>query len=168
MIRLIKVSKNRIREQHRFLRDLEPETGFTNKYYGHTFLEFIRKDFKILKDFEKGVNLPPGFVRDYNYFLYDGSTIVGLFHIRPELNEALRNGSGHIGYGIKKEYRGKGYASMGLALAIKELKKMKCFVDTEVYMDCYKYNKASLTVMLHNGGYIHHEDDECYYVRIKV
>ncbi len=39
--------------------------------------------------------------------------------------------------------------------------------EDEIYLRVNKDNPASLKVMLNNGGYIHHQDDTKYYVRIK-
>ncbi len=39
--------------------------------------------------------------------------------------------------------------------------------EDEIYLRVNKDNPASLKVMLHNGGYVEHEDDSKYYVRIK-
>lgn len=89
-----------------------------------------------------------------------------LFHLRHRLTDALRNGSSHIGYGIRDSYRGKGYATEGLRLAIKEARKI--IPETEVYLDVNKDNPASLQVQLKNGAYIHHEDEKKYYTRIAL
>lgn len=49
-------------------------------------------------------------------YLWDGDELVGEFRIRHHLTDALRAGSGHIGYSIKKNCRGKGYGTKGLEL----------------------------------------------------
>ena len=43
----------------------------------------------------------------------------------------------------------------------------KTVPEDEIYLRVNKDNPASLKVMLNNGGYIHHEDEIKYYVRIK-
>ena len=48
------------------------------------------------------------------------------------------------------------------------LKIAKAIVpEDEIYLRVNKNNKASLMVMLHNGGYIYKQDSGSYYVRIK-
>ena len=42
-----------------------------------------------------------------DFFLWEEDTIVGLFRVRRYLNEALRSGGGHSGYGIREKYRGR-------------------------------------------------------------
>ena len=69
---------------------------------------------------EKGIDLADGWVPETDFFLWDDEKIVGLFRVRHYLTPALANGGGHIGYGIKKEFRGKGYASEGLRLTIEK------------------------------------------------
>jgi predicted acetyltransferase len=88
-----------------------------------------------------------------------------LFRIRHYLTEALANGAGHIGYGIKKEFRGKGYASEGLKLTIE--KAWSIIKEDEIYMSVHKDNLTSLRVQMKNGAYIHHEDENEFYTRIK-
>ena len=44
----------------------------------------------------------------------DEGDYVGIVNLRHCLNEALRQGAGHIGYGIRPEYRGRGYATAAL------------------------------------------------------
>lgn len=144
----------------------EDENGFTNKYEGVSREEFEKVVLPRLINNSKGIDLPEGHVPGTEYFLWDDDEIVGLFRIRHELNDFLREGAGHIGYGIKKEYRGKGYATKGLALTIEKAKEI--IKEDEIYMSVHKDNPASLQVQLKNGAYIHHEDDKEYYTRIKL
>lgn len=144
----------------------EDENGFTNKYEGVSREEFEKVVLPRLINNSKGIDLPEGHVPGTEYFLWDDGEIVGLFRIRHELNDFLREGAGHIGYGIKKEYRGKGYATKGLALTIEKAKEI--IKEDEIYMSVHKDNPASLQVQLKNGAYIHHEDDKEYYTRIKL
>ena len=142
------------------------ENGFTNPNAG-----VLREDFEkvVLPRFinhSKGIDLPEGYVPCTEFFLQDDDEIVGLFRIRHELNDFLREGAGHIGYGIKKEHRGKGYATKGLALTIEKAREI--IKEDEIYMSVHKDNPASLQVQLKNGAYIHHEDDKEYYTRIKL
>lgn len=142
------------------------ENGFTNKYEGVSREEFEKVVLPRLINNSKGIDLPEGHVPGTEFFLWEDDKIVGLFRIRHELNDFLREGAGHIGYGIKKEYRGKGYATKGLALTIEKAKEI--IKEDEIYMSVHKDNPASLQVQLKNGAYIHHEDDKEYYTRIKL
>ena len=91
---------------------------------------------------------------------------MGIVNLRHCLNEALRQGAGHIGYGIRPEYRGRGYATAALALALEEARKI--VPEEEIYLSVHKDNPASLKVQLRNGARVDHEDDREYYTRIPL
>ena len=141
------------------------ENGYMNNLYDNTYEEFVNESIPRLTKRSKGIDLPEDCVADTYFFLWDDDTIVGLFKIRHYLNERLRNGSGHVGYSIIKEYRGKGYAKAGLKLALEKAKEL--VKEDEIYFSVHKDNPASLHVLESNGGYITGEDDEEYHVRIK-
>ncbi|SFQ50149.1 Predicted acetyltransferase [Lachnospiraceae bacterium XBB1006] len=166
MLYLKEANLEDIQKEYEFITQLpEDENGFTNKDYGCSFEEFRDRILPKYLENAKGINLKPGHVPGTEYFLWDDDVIVGLFRIRHYLNEFLENGAGHIGFGIKKEYRGKGYASEGLRLTIE--KAWSIIPEDEIYMSVNKDNQASLKTQLKNGAYIHHEDEEEYYTRVK-
>ena len=165
MLQLKKANWEDVEQEYLYITSLpENENGFTNRYSGVTRKDFEEKVLPSMINHSKGIDLPDGFVPCTEYFLWDDEKIVGLFRLRQVLNEALRNGAGHIGYGIKKEYRGQGYASEGLRLIIEEARKI--ITEDEIYLSVHKDNPASLKVQIKNGAYIHHEDDVEYYTRI--
>ena len=143
----------------------EDENGFMNEAYGLDF-----EDFKLFVERceknSRGEDLPNGYVPWTIYILEDNNNYVGIFKLRHHLNEHLYEGGGHIGFGISKAYRNKGYASKGLSLMIDIAKNI--IPEDEIYMSCFKYNEASLKAQLSNGAYIHHENDEDYFTRIKL
>lgn len=143
----------------------EEENGFTNPDYGCNREEFLQSVLPGYINRAKGIDLPEGWVPGTEYFLWVDDKIAGLFRIRHYLNDFLKNGPGHIGYGIRKEYRGKGYATEGLKLAIE--KAWTIIPEEEIYLSVQKSNPASLQVQLKNGAYIHHEDEREYYTRIR-
>ena len=154
-----------IEKEYLFIRDIPvDENGFINEYNG-----IERKDFDDALDCmianSRGERLPEGYVPATSYFLWNDENIVGKFDLRHYLCRSLITGAGHIGYYIAPEYRGKGYASAGLALLLKEA--AKTVPEDEIYLRVRKNNPASLRVMLKNGGTIKDEDNESYYVRIK-
>lgn len=141
------------------------ENGFMNNAYGFNFEAF--KQYVMKKEaHSRGELLPVGYVSDTVYLLVnDEEEYVGIFNLRHQLNEVLAYGAGHIGYGISQKYRGRGYATKGLALVIEEAKGI--LLEDEILMSVNKNNPASLKVQLKNGAYLHHEDEEKYYTRIK-
>lgn len=141
------------------------ENGFQNDAYGLSMEEYKKFVERCVMD-SKGIDLPDRKVPQTTYMLMENDHPVGIFKLRHYLNEALRNGAGHIGYGIVKKYRGKGYATMGLALMIQEAKKI--IREDEIYFSVHKDNPASLKAQMKNGAWIDHEDDEQYFTRIAL
>ncbi len=164
MIYLKAANTDDIEKEYLFVRDIpSDENGYINEYNG-----ISRQDFGDALDCiianSEGERLPEGYVPATSYFLWDGENIGGKFDLRHYLCESRITGAGHIGYHIAPEYRGKGYASAGLALLLKEA--AKTVPEDEIYLRVRRNNPASLRVMLKNGGYIKDEDDISYYVRI--
>nr|WP_308627879.1 GNAT family N-acetyltransferase [uncultured Eisenbergiella sp.] len=167
MLYLKKVNEQDAQEEYNFITELPAdENGFTNKYYGISREEFMQKALPEIVNFSEGIGLPEGYVPETDFFLWDDNHIAGLFRVRHYLNDFLKKGAGHIGYGIKKEDRGKGYASHGLAMALEEAREL--VKEDEIYMSVNRDNPASLRVQEKNGAYIHHMDDKEYYTRIKL
>ena len=142
----------------------EDENGFINEWLGISEEDFEEKALKVMIEQEKGENLPEGYVPQTIFFLWNEEEIIGQFNVRHYLCESLIEGSGHIGYFIAEKYRGKGYATEGLRLTLQLAKDI--IPEEEIYLRVNKDNPASLRVMQKNGGYIHHEDESKYYVRI--
>lgn len=142
------------------------ENGFVNGAYGlsrQAFSEFVQ----LRKRNSQGLDLPEGHVPDTVYVLEDDSEgYVGIVKLRHRLNDALRQGAGHIGYGIRKEYRGRGYATAALSLALDEARKI--VPEDEIYLSVRKDNSASLKVQLRNGARVDHESGEEYFTRIPL
>lgn len=168
MLYLKALNADDARKEYAFFQQCPAENGFMNPYEHITFEEFITIHIPKRIAYSRGEGLPPGYVPDTYYFLWEGDAIVGLFKVRPVLNDFLRSGSGHVGYGIHPAHRRKGYGTKGIALVIDQLKALPEFQDNEVYLSCDRDNTPSLRVMLNNGGYIHHSDDKEHYVRIPV
>ena len=142
------------------------ENGFMNPYHGIDKETFMHETMPKLIDTANGISLKPGYVPQTYYFLWEDSHIVGVYKLRHYLNENLKNGSGHIGYGILPAYRNQGYAKKGLALLLDIAKDV--IREDEIYMASHKDNPASLHVQLANGAYIHHDDEEEIYTRLPI
>jgi len=50
--------------------------------------------------------------------VWDDGVFIGEYRIRHYLTDDLKVGAGHIGYSIKKEFRGRGYGTKGLSLTL--------------------------------------------------
>ncbi|MCI2148002.1 GNAT family N-acetyltransferase [Bifidobacterium crudilactis] len=144
----------------------QDENGFENDAWNMQ-REDIPRYLHTLEDIAHGKVLHKGWVPATKFVLLDDDdNAVGIFNLRHRLNAHLRSGAGHIGYGIARAYRGRGYASKGLHLC---LLKAKTLIDeNEVYMSVLKTNRASLAVQLKNGARIDHEDELEYFTRITL
>ena len=166
MLQLKPANLEDIEKEYAFVRDMPvDENGLTNEWHGILREDFEEKALKTMISYAKGEGLPEGYVPETFLFLWKDDEIVGQFRIRHYLCESLREGAGHIGYYIGKEFRGKGYGTEGLRLTLQVAKDI--IPEDEVYLRVNKDNPASLHVMLNNGGRIHHEDEGKYYVRIE-
>lgn len=166
MLYLKEASLEDVEKEYEFITNTpKNENGFTNPAAGCSREEFESYILPCFINAAKGIGVPEGFVPETELFLWDDEKIVGMFRIRHYLTQALANGAGHIGYGIKKEFRGKGYATEGLKLTIE--KAWTIIREDEIYMSVRKDNPASLKVQIKNGAYIHHEDEQEFYTRIK-
>ena len=141
------------------------ENGFMNEAKDmprDIFKQWVQKS----EQAAMGIGLPAWKVPQTTYVLFnDDNKAVGVFKLRHYLNENVRNGSGHIGFGIGAAFRRQGYATAGLKLCLEKAKERG--IDL-AYLSCYKYNTGSLKAMLNCGAYIDHEDEQEYYTRIPL
>ena len=162
---LRKLNLEDARAEWEYTRDLPAdENGLTNPYCGVSWEEFSSKVLPELISYEHPVGMPDWFVPETRYYLWDEGVLVGEFRIRHYLTEALRNGSGHIGYSVRKEFRGKGYGTEGLRLTLQIARVI--VPEDEIYLRVNKDNIASRRVMEKNGAYCAGEDEEHYLMRI--
>jgi len=159
MLYLKKIHFADVEEEYKAIKTMPvQENGFENKYHDVTKEEFINEVIpKLLKNSE-GLDLPDGYVPDTYFFLWDDNKIVGLFKIRHYLNDFLRKGAGHIGYGILPEYRGKGYAKQGLLLAIEKCKEI--IKEDEIYLSVHKipFKEKAFDIVIANHVLFYFDD----------
>ena len=113
---------------------------------------------------ENPIDMPEQFVPETYYYLWDKQVLVGEYRIRHYLTEALKVGAGHIGYSIKKEYRGKGYGTKGLAMVL-DIAREIVPVD-EIYLRVLKCKIRSFKAINSNGAYIADEDETHYLIML--
>ena len=153
MIKLKQSNINMGKPEYEMLQGIKNgENGFMNEVYSMSYEEF--KNWLVLQDdYHMGKNLPNGWIPYTTYFLYDNNIPVGIGRIRHETSEYLQTviGAGEIGYGISKQYRGKGYGNI---LFQELLKKCKDFGYDKITLFPHKDNEATIKIMLKNGGKI--------------
>ena len=129
----------------------EIEQPFSSYLMNLDYSAWIEKS----KTFEDISLLPNGYVPSFTYFLVNNQgEILGNISIRTELNDYLRNYGGNIGYVVSPRFRGSGFGSLQLKLALKEAKKLNL---NQVLLTCDKSNISSAKVILKNGGSLESE-----------
>jgi predicted acetyltransferase len=104
---------------------------------GRSFAEMMQQ----WQENETDLAVSKGFVPATLYFLVeDDGRILGAIHFRHYLNEWLTQNGGHIGYGVCKSERRKGYAREMLNLLLERLKERN--ID-RVMITCDDDNAAS-------------------------
>lgn len=166
MLELRKMNLKDAKQQWEYVTALpKDENDLTNPYEGVSFEDYMEKVLPELMMYEHPVNMPDWFVPETYYYLWDDQILVGEFRIRHYLAEALRKGSGHIGYSIKKEFRGKGYGTKGLALVLDLAREI--VPEEEIYLRVRKDNIPSYKAISNNEAYIAGEDEAHYFMRVK-
>lgn len=166
MLELRKMNLLDIKEQWEYVTALpKDENGLTNPYEGITFEEYETTVLPELMMHENPVGMPEWFVPETYYYLWDGEVLVGEYRIRHYLTEVLKVGAGHIGYSIKKEFRGRGYGTKGLAMVLDIAREI--VPENEIYLRVLKNNIPSFKAITNNGAYIVDEDETHYLMRVK-
>lgn len=81
----------------------------------------------------------------------DDNKMVGAVSVRPYLTKRLDESyGGNIGYSIRPTERRKGYATIGLKLAIEQCKQIN--PNGKIIVCCYKDNIGSRKTIIKNGG----------------
>lgn len=166
MLELRKMNYEDVVEQWKYVTELPAdENGLTNRYEGVSFDEYREFVLTELMMYENPINMPEWFVPETFYYLWDDGILIGEYRIRHYLTDTLKTGAGHIGYSIKKEFRGKGYGTKGLALTLDLARKI--VPEDEIYLRVQKDNIPSFKAIIKNGAYIADEDDSHYLMRVK-
>lgn len=154
--------------EYAMLQDIEDgENGFSNPAYGMTEDEYrawLRRE----HDYASGQNLRNGWLPCTTYFLYIDGEPVGYGRIRHGSNAYLETvvGAGHLGYGVARKHRGKGYGDL---LFKSLLSRCREFGYQEIKLFPHKDNAATLHIMQKNGGKITGEfGTDKYILRIPV
>ncbi len=102
-----------------------------------------------LRGLANGVGLPDGYVAGSTFWLVEGAEYLGRVDVRHELTDELRRYGGHVGYLIRPSARRRGYATLALALGLRECRTLGL---DRVLVTCDVDNAASRRVIESNGG----------------
>ena len=110
------------------------------------FPAYVRR----LKEVAKGIGLPRGHVPQTTFWMIrNGSTIVGVSHLRHRLTPALQKEGGHIGYTVAPSHRRKGYGTRLLTLTLERAGELGL---RRVMVTCDTDNIGSARIIQKNGG----------------
>lgn len=120
----------------------------------HLVAPLLRIDFpayvRRLEEVARGIGLPQGYVPQTTFWMIrNGSTIVGVSHLRHRLTPALKKEGGHIGYTISPSHRRKGYGTRLLALTLEKAGELGL---RRVMVTCDSDNIGSARIIQKNGG----------------
>ena len=102
-----------------------------------------------LASLQNGENVPASWVPSTFLVAEVDGQIVGRVSIRHQLNEYLETRGGHIGYGVRPAFRGRGYATEILDSALKIVRELGV---NRVLVTCDDANIASSKVIERAGG----------------
>ena len=100
---------------------------------------------KSLRDAERGIGLPDGYVPSTSFWLMDDDKWVGAFAIRHRLTPHLEQEGGHIAGNISPKYRGKYSSFIGAKLVLAAAHKMGL---KRVLITCNAGNSASYRAIM--------------------
>ena len=117
-------------------------------YDGYTFEQALDRCLKMEdEEYAKSVNRCPG--KTFLLIREKDNKIIGSINIRWNLNEAMLNFGGNIGYGIRPTERRKGYNKINLYLGLIEAKKLGL---DKVMLGCSASNLGSDKTIQALGG----------------
>lgn len=119
-----------------FLLDWDPEQPWSS------YLERLGR-------LRRGVDLPTDRVPATFLIAEHSGALVGRVSIRHQLNDFLANEGGHIGYGVRPQYRRRGFASEILRQSLILARAQG--IDP-VLVTCDQTNTASATIIERGGG----------------
>lgn len=103
----------------------------------------------LVRGWEEGRDLPGGFVANADLVADVDGVVVGRSSLRFELNDFLRTLGGHIGYAVRPQFRGRGYAKEILRQSVELLRDRGI---SPALVTCDDDNLASARVIEANGG----------------
>lgn len=116
-------------------------------------MDLDHKDFAsfvaLLNNYSEGHNLPDFLVPNTTFWLMQNNEIIACSHLRHTLNKQLKEAGGHIGFGVRPSYRGKGIAKVLLQQTLEQAQLKNISL---VHLHCYASNLASVALIKSIGA----------------
>ena len=151
------VSKEELQKEFDFCHSLKEKV--TNGFYWPsilmetTTLEEFKEKLEIVANakggFAPGVDLKDIVPQDSWWVKNENDEIIGIAKTRYLLSGKLLQNGGHIGAGLKEEFRGKGYGTKLLSVLLDEYEKRGIY---DVLVHAHTDNAASQITIKKNGG----------------
>ena len=142
------------------MREFQHDTDYTHRSlaYKKLSVEDLETNFESFVEtelsYERGDNLPDGYVPCTELWLVDDDRFIGRVSIRHRLSENLLRIGGHIGYDIRPSKRGQGYGNAILGLALGKAKELGI---TRALLTSDIRNTASRKIIENNGGVLENQ-----------
>ena len=133
-----------------FLNEGVGVTPYAAGLNGKSFEELV----VVSNNYAKGILDNPEFVTTSTFYLLEGKRVLGAVNIRHYLNDYLLKHGGHVGYGVRKSERRKGYATKLLEYSLEFLNELGV---NRVLVTCDKDNPGSSKTILSCGGVLENE-----------
>jgi len=133
-----------------FLKEGVGVTPYSAGLHGKTFLELVTES----NNYSNGILSNLNFVAASTFYLIEEERVIGAVNIRHYLNDYLLKYGGHIGYGVRKSERRKGYATKLLKFALDKMEELGVY---KVLVTCDKDNPGSSKTILNCGGVLDNE-----------
>ncbi len=125
----------------------------------------IEKVIAILAAWDKGEELPDGWVPNTTWFWESDGTIQGVINVRHRLTTWLEENGGHIGYSVAPSQRQQGVATAMLRSALTNCREFKI---PKAMLICDSDNAGSRRAIEANNGILQREENGQRWYWIKL
>ena len=138
-----------------FLKEFE-ESG--DELHGYFFNQSMRIEQVIttLEAYERGDELPDGWVPNSTWFWENGGVLQGVINVRHCLSPGLEKSGGHIGYSVAPSQRQQGVATSMLRSALIHCKELEI---PRAMVICDSGNVGSVKAIEANNGVLEREEN---------
>jgi len=138
-----------------FLREFEVSGDELHGYFIDRSTN-IEKVIATLGDWDRGEELPDGWVPNTTWFWERDGTIQGVINVRHSLTAWLKENGGHIGYSVAPTQRQQGVATAMLSSALLKCKEFKI---PKAMLICDSANLGSRRAIEANNGILEREEN---------